>query len=270
MGTAVGFFAYKPQRSYLSYFINSCYRVKHQGPVSHRSQDIAYLCPTASEMNSSVSSSDSSEPLTQFSFSLFAKLPPELQLEIFSNCQQNDLICISLASHSLRALSLPLIPAKPSLLLYDQTQAQGALKCKCGNDSLAGIGQDNLAHRKRRHVHVHNSKYDLSHARGCTNWSPCRNYGPDHPLCRQRWCKHCLCTSCPLYTRLRGWMGDQKYCLQCRKFTNRMQTKKYKGRCLHGRQPTRKIPNNYWTAKKGRSYGVRWWRRFDSCYESKS
>ncbi|CAI0643069.1 unnamed protein product [Colletotrichum noveboracense] len=71
-----------------------------------------------------------------------------------------------------------------------------------------------------------------------------------------------LCITCPLYKRLREWAGDLKYCTICSKFTKRETTNKYKGRCLHGRPKTRKAPNNHWTAKKGQSYGYRWWRRW--------
>ncbi|KAF4923178.1 hypothetical protein CGCVW01_v004848 [Colletotrichum viniferum] len=52
------------------------------------------------------------------------------------------------------------------------------------------------------------------------------------------------------------------YCQHNDLFTKRETTNKYKGRCLHGRPKTRKAPNNHWTAKKGQSYGYRWWRRW--------
>ncbi|EXF78028.1 F-box domain-containing protein [Colletotrichum fioriniae PJ7] len=158
---------------------------------------------------------NSSQPLTQFSFAIFTKLPPELQLEILSHCQQNDLICISLASHSLRAMMLPLIPAKPSLLSYDQVHPPEALKCECGDTSAIGVVQDKYWHRRKRHVYKS--------------------------------------------------MGDLRYCAECQKFTKRPQTKKYKGRCLHGRPRVRRNPDNHWTAKKGVSYGYRWWRRWGTC-----
>lgn len=171
------------------------------------------------------------QPLFRFSFSLFAKLPAELQLEILSHCQQNDLVCLSLSSHSLRSLTLPLIPAKPWLSSYDQTHHPDAIQCTCGNDSMTGVRQDNSSHRRKRHSYEYSNKAIPRGPPGCTDWSPCRPYPADHAVCRQRWCRHCTCTTCPLYARLRGWMGDQKYCSKCARFTRRPRTKKYNGRC---------------------------------------
>ncbi|KAI3540511.1 hypothetical protein CTAM01_05693 [Colletotrichum tamarilloi] len=84
-------------------------------------------------MSGKCTSVNSSQPLAQFSLAIFTRLPPELQLEILSHCQQNDLICMSLASHSLRAMMLPLIPTKPSLLSYDQVNPPETIKCECEN-----------------------------------------------------------------------------------------------------------------------------------------
>lgn len=173
----------------------------------------------------------SSQALSQFSFSLFIRLPAELQLEILSHCQQNDLICLSLSSHFLRALTLPLIPAKPRLLSYDQIHPADAIQCKCGDDSMTGVGQNNYSHRRKRHIYEYSNKTTSHGPSGCTDWSPCRPYPDDHAVCRRRGCRHCTCTTCPLYTRMRDWMGDRKYCASCRKFTRRPQSKKYKGRC---------------------------------------
>lgn len=237
----------------------------------------------------------SSQALSQFSFSLFVKLPAELQLEILSHCQTNDLICLSLSSHSLRDLTLPLIPSRPSLLSFDQTFSTGAIECSCGDKTMMGVSQCAISHRKRRHVYTYEKKdrfgdnVRLYHQNcppfrhECQNHSPCRTYPADHPICHRPRCTHCSCTTCPLHVRLRGWMGDRKFCPRCRKFTMRPQTKKYKGRCeclsykladygtglfidaedflgLHGHPPSRRVPNNRWTFKKGQSYGYRWWR----------
>ncbi|KAK1633653.1 hypothetical protein BDP81DRAFT_434215 [Colletotrichum phormii] len=211
-------------------------------------------------MSGKAPSVTSSEPLAQFSLALFTKLPPELRLEILSHCQQNDLICMSLASCSLRAMMLPMIPAKPSLLSYDQVHPPEVLKCECGDTSAVGVVQEIYWHRKKRHVY----KY-AEPPRRCSNWAPCRPYAADHAICRRQWCRHCSCTTCPLYARLRESMGDRRYCAECQKFTKRPRTKKYKGRCLHGRPRVRRTPNNHWTAKKGVSYGCRWWRRWGTC-----
>ncbi|KAK1993930.1 F-box domain-containing protein [Colletotrichum falcatum] len=173
------------------------------------------------------SAPDRAGPPSRFSASLFAKLPAELKLEILSHCRRNDLVCISLSSHYLRDLVLPLIPEKPRLELHDQNLAPEDVSCGGGG----GGGS-----------------------------SSCREHPPDHPVCRRRGCAHCMCVSCPLHARLGGWMGEGlRYCSKCRKFTRREWTKKYNGRCLHGRPKVRRTSNNRWTATKGRSYGDRWW-----------
>lgn len=188
-------------------------------------------------------SETSSQALSQFSFSLFVKLPTELQLEILSHCRTNDLICLSLSSHSLRDLTLPLVPCRPSLLSFDQAFPTGAIECSCGDKTMISVSQDAKSHRERRHVYMYERKDRFGqnvrryhrnyppHRHECQNRSSCRIYSADHPICHQRRCTHCSCTTCPLHVRLRGWMGDRKFCPQCRKFTVRSQTKKYKGRC---------------------------------------
>lgn len=242
----------------------------------------------------------SSQPLTQFAFSLFVKLPAELQLEILSHCHTNDLVCLSLSSHSLRDLALPFIPKRPSLLSFDQNLPTEAIECSCGDKTMIGVSQCAVSHQKRRHLYTYEKKdrfgndvrlYQRNYppsGHTCQNQSPCRAYPADHRLCRQPRCLHCSCTTCPLHVRLRGWMGDRKFCPRCRKFTSRPQTRKYKGRCkyllykifdydlgsltdvgvfsgLHGHPPTRRVPNNRWTTKKGQSYGYRWWRGWGTC-----
>ncbi|KAJ0123741.1 F-box domain-containing protein [Diaporthe amygdali] len=133
-----------------------------------------------SGLNTSLAAS--SQALSQFSFSFFIRLPAELQLEILSHCQQNDLICLSLSSHSLRALTLPLIPAKPWLLSYDQIHPSDAIQCKCGDDSMTGVGQNNYSHRRKRHIYEYSNKTTPHGPPGCTDWSPCRPYPADHAV----------------------------------------------------------------------------------------
>ncbi|WYZ44503.1 hypothetical protein EsH8_VII_000939 [Colletotrichum jinshuiense] len=212
------------------------------------------------------------QPLTQFSASLFIKLPVEIQLEILSHCQTNDLVCLSLVSRFFRTLTLPLTPKKPSLLSYDQNLSPDAVSAACGYNLFSGVEYNTYSHRRRHHAFTFTTEDAVAHdrlvatqgaAHSCRNWMTCRRYPPDHPVCQRPWCRHCVCISCPLYTRLRGWMGeDLKYCQKCRKFTKRARTKKYQGRCLHGRPKVRRTPNNHWTPKKGVSYGYRWWRRW--------
>ncbi|EFQ34108.1 F-box domain-containing protein [Colletotrichum graminicola] len=208
---------------------------------------------------------DLTQPISQFSASLFAKLPAEIQLETLSYCQQNDLVCLSLSSHYFRYLTLRLIPKKPHLQLYDQNLPPEAISCACGNKLPVGVAQNPYAHRKRRHEYIVNSMPRVqSDSHICQHWSsPCRAYPPEHPMCRLPGCRHCMCISCPLYVRLRSWIGKElRYCSKCWKFTKREWTKKYNGRCLHGRPKVRRTSNNHWTAVKGRSYGDRWWNRW--------
>ncbi|KXJ93601.1 F-box domain-containing protein [Microdochium bolleyi] len=198
-------------------------------------------------------------------FSLFRHLPAELQLHVLTFCRQNDLICLSLASHFYHGLTLPMIPSKPSLQLYDQNLAPDAIVCSCGNKSLVAVEKSIYAHRRRRHAYVcEPSAFRTQETLACQLYSStCRDYPEDHAVCEQRGCRHCICIGCPLYVRLRSWFGDDlRYCTKCRLFTRRERTKKYKGRCLHGRPRVRRAANNHWTAVKGQSYGYRWWRRW--------
>lgn len=185
------------------------------------------------------------QPLTQFSASLFVKLPVEIQLEILSHCQTNDLVCLSLVSRFFRTLTMPLTPKKPSLLSYDQNLSPEAVSAACGYNLFSGVEYNTYSHRRRHHAFTFTTEDAVAHdrlvatqgaAHSCRNWMTCRRYPPDHPVCRRPWCRHCVCISCPLYTRLRGWMGeDLKYCQKCRKFTKRARTKKYQGRCKYRR-----------------------------------
>ncbi|KAJ1329930.1 F-box-like domain-containing protein [Microdochium nivale] len=202
--------------------------------------------------------------LSNFSASLFARLPAELILHILSFCPRNDLICLSLASHYFRHLTLPMVPTRPPLQLYDQNLPSDKIACACGNSAPIGVEMNVYAQRKRRHEYVYESGHRYKGGSSdCHYWgSKCREYFADH-VCKQRGCRHCVCISCPLYVRLRSWFGDDlRYCTKCRQFTRREWTKKYKGRCLHGRPKARKVPNNHWTTIKGHSYGYRWWRRW--------
>ncbi|KAK1569457.1 F-box domain-containing protein [Colletotrichum navitas] len=190
---------------------------------------------------------DLAEPLSQFSASLFAKLPAEMKVGILSYCQQNDLICLSLSSHYFRELTLPLIPKKPHLQLYDQNLPPEAISCACGNNLAVGVEKNYYAHRKRRHEYIiQPTAGGQSGCQICRHWSlPCRAYPPQHPMCRLSGCKHCMCISCPLYVRLRSWIGTElRYCSKCRKFTKREWTKKYNGRCLHSQPKVRRTSNN--------------------------
>ena len=239
-----------------------------------------------SNLEAPVISASTSQPLSQFSFSLFMRLPAELQLEVLSHCGNNDLVCLSISTHTLRALALPLIPKRLSLLSYDQTLPQEALECTCGEKCMSGVAQNARAHRVRHHSYENRvdpaKPYSPRAYLRCHDFSPCRLYPPGHAVCPRPRCAHCACTTCPLHVRLRGWMGDRKFCHECRKFTRRPRSGKYKGRCefhllnthfsleilsdagispgLHGRAPIRRMPNNRWTYKKGQSYGNRWWR----------
>lgn len=184
-----------------------------------------------------------SQALSQFSFSVFVKLPAELQLEILSHCHGNDLICLSISSHSLREMMLPLIPSQPSLLSFDHAFPTGPIECSCDDKTTMKVSQDAVSVRKRRRMYMYEKKDRFGesvrryhrnyppHGQECQNHSVCRKCHADHPTCHQRRCTHCSCTTCPLHVRLRGWMGDRKFCPLCRKFTVRSQTKKYKGRC---------------------------------------
>lgn len=54
-----------------------------------------------------------------FSFALFQQFPPEIQLQVLYQCNQNDLVCLALASRSLRYLASPFLPSKPMLSSVD-------------------------------------------------------------------------------------------------------------------------------------------------------
>jgi hypothetical protein len=175
-------------------------------------------------------------------FELFTLSPTEIQLEILSHCSVADLVCVSLASHSLRALVLPHIPAKPSLLMVEQLGSSPCWDCEekaskeeplvqhesparpCPCTNHKGVRYDPRMHRRKIHSFMDAPRY------GYWNYAS-RRYSSNHATCQVPRCKkHCACISCPLFTRLRGWMGDDlRYCSQCEKFTRRL--KKYKGRC---------------------------------------
>lgn len=225
-------------------------------------------------------SSIQATPLSQCSATLLARLPTELNLHILSYCQRNDLICLSLTSHYFRDLVLPMIPKRLSLELYDQNIASQDLRCGCGEKLPTAVERDPRAHRRRQH------HFRFEHSTCPHYYIDCRAYPEGHAACKIRGCHHCECISCPLHTRLCTWIGgDLRYCNECRRFTKRETTKKYKGRCkcrftqvmgflrtnvkadsslpgLHGRAKVRRSPNNHWTAVKGQSYGPRWWRRW--------
>lgn len=216
----------------------------------------------------------------EFSWTLFARFPRELQLEILERCHENDLVCLSVTSRFFRSATLPLIPAKPSLLAF----------------------QWNMPRRR--------SIYQQPYIR--TRWQdPC-----DHDVesrhrreCPRPGCVHCLCTTCPLYTLLASSMGARrKFCFTCRKFTKRSKAKSYRGRCkcccsvlfchdscdtrlkkkrpdvtsgLHGRTlGKRRRTNHGWSRKKKRTTSVgnnaKWHSGFDvgrylaKCFQTKS
>lgn len=173
-----------------------------------------------------MSSSIQATPLSQFSATLLARLPTELNLHILSYCQRNDLICLSLTSHYFRDLVLPMVPKRLSLELYDQNIASQDLRCGCGEKLPTAVERDPRAHRRRQH------HFRFEHGTRPHYYIDCRAYPEGHAACKIRGCHHCLCISCPLHTRLRAWIGgDLRYCNECRRFTKRETTKKYKGRC---------------------------------------
>lgn len=177
-------------------------------------------------------------------FELFTLSPTEIQLEILSHCSLADLVCVSLASHSLRSLVLPHIPPKPSLLMVEQLGSSPCWDCEekaskeeplvqhqnparpCPCTNHKGVRYDPRMHRRKIHDFMDAPRY------GYWNYGS-RRYASNHATCQVPRCKkHCACISCPLFTRLRGWMGDDlRYCSQCEKFTRRL--KKYKGRCKY-------------------------------------
>lgn len=211
-------------------------------------------------------------------FTLFHKFPPELKLDILSFCTRNDLVCLSLTGPDMRNLVAPLIPSKPNLTWADQLGPTPDVPSECRDPYHNNIPRrpdcdgprerevvySPISHRFRRHEYSGKICYR------------CRNYPSAHPVCNVSYCKkHCACISCPLFMRLRGWMGDRKYCAECNQFTTRI--KRNNGRCTylfssltisnystgtHGRKKVRKTPNNHWSRSKGLSYGNRWWRKW--------
>ncbi|EKJ72452.1 hypothetical protein FPSE_07333 [Fusarium pseudograminearum CS3096] len=198
-------------------------------------------------------------------FTLFPRFPPEIQLTILNLCNRNDLVCLSLTCHYFRALVTPLIKSKPELEWVDQLGSTPDVPHGCPEDhsspyyrsNCEGVRGSNVYYNSR----MHRCKRHSTAFRICFK---CGTYPQDHPTCKAPFCKkHCQCISCPLFIRLRGFMGERRYCSKCRVFTTRYQ--KHKGRCTHGVTKVRKAPNNHWTHTKGLSYGRRWWRKWGTC-----
>ncbi|KAI1020381.1 hypothetical protein LB503_006066 [Fusarium chuoi] len=158
-------------------------------------------------------------------FTLFHKFPPELKLDILSFCTRNDLVCLSLTGPDMRNLVAPLIPSKPNLTWADQLGPTPDVPSECRDPYHNNIPRrpdcdgprerevvySPISHRFRRHEYSGKICYR------------CRNYPSAHPVCNVSYCKkHCACISCPLFMRLRGWMGDRKYCAECNQFTTRI------------------------------------------------
>ncbi|KLU87010.1 hypothetical protein MAPG_06016 [Magnaporthiopsis poae ATCC 64411] len=165
----------------------------------------------------------------KFSWTLFARFPRELQLEILERCNDNDLVCLSVTCHFFRAATLPLIPAKPSLLAFHWNMPR---RLDAGN---------------------HRSVYKRQFMR-IRRQEPC-----DHDVqqpnrrreCPRPGCIHCQCTTCPLYMLLGSSMGaGRKFCFTCRKFTKRSKAESYRGRCLHGRILGKRRRTNHGWSKK--------------------
>ncbi|TEA19717.1 hypothetical protein C8034_v008853 [Colletotrichum sidae] len=113
--------------------------------------------------------SANTQPTPRFSPKLFARLPPELRLEIFEECGQNDLVCLSLTCHTFRSLTLPFIKHKISLTSYDQARPPKSIKCACGNAEITGVVQDKYMHRRKLHSYGVKGNYD-------TTCVKCRQY----------------------------------------------------------------------------------------------
>ncbi|KAF5639000.1 f-box domain protein [Fusarium sp. NRRL 52700] len=197
-------------------------------------------------------------------FTLFHKFPPELKLDILGFCSRNDLVCLSLTGSEMRNLVAPLIPNKPNLTWVDQLGSTADVPSECPdvlrNNTLNKRGCVDARDRTVVYSPIRH-RYGRHEYTGCRVCSGCRTYPSNHPVCSVSYCKkHCACISCPLFMRLRGWMGDRKYCAECNQFTTR--TKRNNGRCTHGRKKVRKTPNNHWSRSKGLSYGNRWWRKW--------
>lgn len=164
-------------------------------------------------------------------FKLFRQFPPEIQLEVLKQCARNDLVCLSLTSHELRLLSTPLITSKPKLEWVDQLGSTADVPHGCPLDKSEMNYRSTCEGVRGKELHYnswqHRRKRHTVSGRLCY---PCNYYPDNHPTCDVPYCKkHCLCISCPLFTRLRGWMGERRYCSDCRKFTIRH--KRNKGRC---------------------------------------
>ncbi|KAF6833178.1 F-box domain-containing protein [Colletotrichum plurivorum] len=175
-----------------------------------------------------------------------------MQQEILKNCLPTDLVCLSLTCHYLRNLALPMIPKKPRLNSYDQTN--NPISCECGVVDAKVVYYPFWYDHRR-----HEFSPDLTFR--CPKCQERKKYPPGHRTCPRLSCMHCECITCPLSERLKQWTGKKwKYCDRCVKFTNK---KKYhNGRCLHEGPRKLRAPNNHWTHKKGQSYGPRWWRKW--------
>lgn len=175
-------------------------------------------------------------------FTLFPRFPPEIQLTILNLCNRNDLVCLSLTSHYFRALVTPLINSKPELEWVDQLGSTPDVPHGCPVDHSSPFYRSNCEGVRGSNVYynsrMHRGKRHSTAARICFK---CGKYPQDHPICKAPFCKkHCLCISCPLFIKLRGFMGERRYCSKCRVFTTRY--KKHKGRCMYTALP---VPHTY-------------------------
>lgn len=167
-----------------------------------------------------------STPTTEEPFTIFHKFPPEVQLEILRQCSEGDLVCLSLTCRDMHYLAKPLLSEKPDLSKVDQLGSTPDMpqdcmdsdyQCRNGTKGCKGVrgkivAYDPDTHRNRRHYYK--KRYAACYE--------CRAYPPEHPVCQVAGCKkHCACISCPLFVRLRDWMGSRKYCRTCNKFTTR-------------------------------------------------
>ncbi|KAL8369749.1 hypothetical protein RB595_000200 [Gaeumannomyces hyphopodioides] len=178
----------------------------------------------------------------QLSWTLFARLPAELQLEILERCHQNDLVCLSLASRFFRFITLPLLPAKPSLLEYKWDRmicdTSGLLSMRSRaelSERLAALGP--AARQLRGTPLPDNREVHSDTVRNSVN--------------EEAWCVQCLSTGYPLYAQLQDWMGSRKFCTTCRKFTKRPWAKRFGRRCQHG-QPWKRLRGTYGWSKPSR------------------
>lgn len=184
-------------------------------------------------------------------FTLFPRFPPEVQLTILSLCNRNDLVCLSLTSHYFQALVTPLITSKPKLEWVDQLRSTADVPHGCPVDDSSRFYCSNCAGVRGRNIYynsrMHGCRRRSTPARICFK---CGTYPQDHPICNVPFCKkHCQCISCPLFIRLRGFMGERRYCSKCRVFTTRY--KKHKGRCMYTALP---VPHTYVAVLTNRRY----------------